>query len=259
MKPNLNRDVLYKEYVENGKSFYQMEKEYGIPQARLRYQAKTMGIPIRTKEQAQQLAVKEGRCYNPSAGKPVSPEIRAKIARTLQERYKNMSEEEKEAKRERSRQQFKNNPEAAQRFMKSGQEAAKGIAQKGSNVEKYIYKELLDRGYIVSQHRECLIQSEKMHIDLLLEREHIAIEIDGPSHLRAVYSEEDFVAKKEKDQRKNGLLLQDGYGVIRAGVERGRSLITKINLLNEILEAVEELKKNPNRVIYVGKYVQANN
>jgi len=250
----ISREYLYEQYVTKEKSFHQISQETGINQATLRYKAKSFGIPIRDRFQAQQLSQKSGRAYNPTAGKSLSPEHRESISKRTAEHWANKTDEEKEAHRLKCIEASKKDPDRLKRFRDAGKKAQKRISKEGSSIEGYLVEQLSLLGYWVEPHKKHAIQSEEMHIDIMLKKERIAIEVDGPTHLRPVYSQEDFEKKKEKDLRKNGLLLQDGYSVIRIGVERARSLAAKRAILDELIDVIEQIKQSPNTVIYCGKY-----
>jgi very-short-patch-repair endonuclease/DNA-binding CsgD family transcriptional regulator len=250
----ISREYIYEHYINQQKSFIQISEETGINHATIRYHALRMGIPIRSRSDAQKLSQENGRAFNPTEGKSLSPAHRASIAKATSEHWKNLPPEEKEIRRQKSLEYAKNNPDKVEKFFKAGQKAQKRVSKEGSNVEAFLLEELSQLGYWVEPHKKHAIQSENMHIDLMLKKEMIAIEVDGPTHLRPIYGQEDFDRKREKDQRKNGLLLQDGYSVIRIGVERARSLSAKTLILEELLKAIEEVKREPNKIVYCGKY-----
>lgn len=253
-KYKVSMELLRREYLDNKKSFTQIAKELGVSDGLLIYHARKYGLPIRSRTEAQRVSREQGRAINPHEGKSLTPEHRAAIAKTLHEKYQRLSDEEKEAYSKKVKAVSRRDPEKLKRFTEAGQKALKTVAKKGSNLEHFFMEELILLGYSPQHGKKWAIQSEDMHIDIMLESEKIAIEVDGPQHLRVIYSQEDYDRKKEKDQRKNGLLLQEGYTVIRLGVERARSLAAKQNFLAELLEAIKEAKKNPNTVIYIGAY-----
>lgn len=254
----ITKEFIQKEYLDNKKSWTQIEKETGISTGILVYRAKKFGIRSRSRIEAQRVSKEQGRAINPHEGKPLSEAHKASIAKTLSDKYKNMSEAEYQKVCDRAKNAAKKNPDGMERFWKAGQKSLKTVSKKGSLLEHYLVEKLTELGYVVSHSKKHTIQSEDMHIDIFLEREKIAIEIDGPQHLRVIYSEEDYNKKKEKDQRKNGLILQEGYSIIRYGIERSRSFNAKQEALNEILHGIDELKKNPNQVVYLGKYKKNN-
>lgn len=257
--PKIPREYIYEHYIVQEKSFDQMEKECGVKSGTLRYHAKKYGIPLRGREEAQRLAQKHGRSYNPCEGKSLSPEHREAIARTMAERFANMTDEEKEKLSRRNKELAQRDPERMRKFTEAGQKSLKTVAKRGSNLEHHLAEKLTECGYKVYQHRNHMIANENMHVDLMLEKERIAIELDGPQHWRIVYGVEDLKRKKEKDMRKNGLLMQEGYNVIRYGIERARSIVAKQNVLNEILEAIESLDGKTSEVVYLGEYKKGNN
>ena len=86
-----------------------------------------------------------------------------------------------------------------------------------------------------------------MEMDLLLPEIPLAIEVDGITHWRPIYGdtpeekEEKLLKKQDADARKNGLLFDAGYKVLRIKVLVNPSKAR----LRKLLTNVVEYLKNP--------------
>jgi very-short-patch-repair endonuclease len=85
-----------------------------------------------------------------------------------------------------------------------------------------------------------------MHIDIFLPGELVAIEIDGPSHFFPIYGEEVLKKKIEADQRKNDLLIGEGFTVIRVMVFKKNTQRASVRDCGaEILKLIKEISETP--------------
>jgi very-short-patch-repair endonuclease len=113
---------------------------------------------------------------------------------------------------------------------------------------------LLKNGYKVEFHKERLVRNERLQIDMILPEHNIAIEIDGPSHIRPVWGEENFERNKRSDDQKTGLLLGLGFTLIRLLQDSTLSNVRKNAYLNELLKVVESVvdKTETSKYIKIG-------
>ena len=83
-----------------------------------------------------------------------------------------------------------------------------------------------------------------------------AIEIDGPSHFEPVWGEEALSRTQKADQQKTGLLLSNGFVLIRVKQQKGLSEKYKREILSKIVSILTDInKKYPsreNRYIEIG-------
>lgn len=215
MKLN-SKTYLHAEYIEKGRSTYDIAQELGTYPNKVRRALIHHGIPIRDKGEAQSLALASGRGTHPTEGTERPSEVKNAIAASVAESWANLSDTEKERRREQSKKNWEELSEDAKAEMRA--EAARQLketAKTGSKLEKYLLVGLQLCGYQVEFHAPFLVDNEKMHIDLVLPALKVAIEVDGPTHYAPIYSEEQLEKNRWADTRKNGLLNQKGYKVIR--------------------------------------------
>lgn len=203
---------LYKEGY--GTSF--IGKKMGVPSNTIRRGLLKRNVVLRTKSEAQKMALESGRVVHPTEGKTHSRATRQKLAKAAHDTWENMSEEDKDKVRANSKEKWESRTEAEKKEMSS--KAAKAIrkaAEEGSALEKFFLAKIRECGYNVTWHALSTLQNEKLEIDLLLPDHRIAIEVDGPFHSQVVFTQEQYIKTISADKNKNGLLLSAGYCVIR--------------------------------------------
>lgn len=94
---------------------------------------------------------------------------------------------------------------------------------------EYIIKNQLDKKYLIVREKSFY----PYFIDFAFENEKIAFEIDGSQHNKK--------ERKEKDIKKDRLLNENGWKVIRISA---KSLIENINILDDIFENLESIDDN---------------
>lgn len=207
---------LTKEYSQNERSTASIAAEIGTYSNYVNRALKHHGIHVRTASEAQKASLSTGSRKHPTEGTKRSETTKTKIAASVAKAWKALSDEEMKLRVERSREYWMGiDPEEKERIKTLATEGIRRAASEGSDLEKYLVKSLLGLGYKVEWHAECLIHNEKMHVDILIPQAKIAIEVDGPSHHLPIWGEENLEKAIFADQRKNGLLLGEGYTVIR--------------------------------------------
>ena len=93
--------------------------------------------------------------------------------------------------------------------------AVRDSSKKGSKLELYLLDRLLADGFKVDFHKEQMLLTTKLQIDLLLPTMNIAIEIDGPSHFLPVWGDDTLKRNQKYDNKKSGLILGKGLRLIR--------------------------------------------
>lgn len=173
-------------------------------------------VKLRTKSEAQKLALESGRIEHPTKGKEHSQSTKSKIGKASHDAWQNMSEENKEKIANTSRELWKNRTDEEKADIASKAAVAiRKASQEGSALEKFLLNKIRGKGYEVNWHMSQVLQNENLEVDLMLPSLRIAIEVDGPFHSKAVYSEEQLSKTIRADRTKNGLLLDAGYCVIR--------------------------------------------
>lgn len=249
------KPFLEKEYWTNQKSIGLIAEENNVSPSVIRKHLLYFGIRIRTRSESQSLAESSGRRKNPTRGRKRRPDEIKHIAQGVSQSYWDKPPKDREKIAEHLRNQYRNmSDEQRETFFKKSNEAIKDTVRYGSNLEKYICDNLRSNGEIVQAQTQCVISNENMRLDILLPQKQLVIEVDGPTHLRAVYSEESYLRKKELDARKNALLIEAGYKIIRVGAEKADSIPKREAYYNLVLEAIDKLEKSGDNIIYVGDY-----
>jgi very-short-patch-repair endonuclease len=212
------QQLLQREYVENGRSTTALSKELGVYPNLIVRALHHHNITIRTKGEAQALALESGRRVHPTKGKPLSSETKSKIGDKVSQAYSNMTDEEKQKRAALTSEQWeKRSDKEKQGILSKANKNVRRTAKDGSKLEQYLSAGLKLAGFDVNFHSEYVVQNEKMHVDLTvhLKDAKVAIEVDGPTHYLPIFGEEQLAKARKADAEKNGLLLSSGFKVIR--------------------------------------------
>ncbi len=210
----INEAYVIKQY-KNNHSTYSIAKELGTYPKKIERILKKNGHPLRSKAEAQSLAIKSGRTKHPTKGKNRSDEEKLKISIGTEKRWRDMSTEKKEHISEEARKRWKEiSPEKKRAMQESAGRALRLAAIEGSKAEKSLKDNLVKAGHNVILHKKDLIEG-KFEIDLFLPELNTIIEIDGPQHFLPVFGEEKLQKTIKFDSIKNGLLISKGYCIIR--------------------------------------------
>lgn len=207
---------IQKEYVEDEKSWGEVALRLGTYANRLRRFAKKHKIKSRDKSEAQSLALRQGRHKHPTKGKVRSEETKIKISESVAAHWKGMTPEEWEHRRNMGREQWDRMSEAdKKKMLKAASEGVREASKFGSKLEKYLLKALKSAGFRIEFHKERFIGSTKLHLDLFAPDLMTIIEIDGPAHFFPIWGIESLNRHIVADKKKNGMLLENGYVVVR--------------------------------------------
>lgn len=235
---SLNKVV--KDY-ESGKSIGFIAKELNTYPAKIYRLLKANGIKIRDRSECQKISLEKGFRKHPTKGKIREDSVKLKISEKVAENWGQISEEERKQRSERCKTQWENMPaEDKKKMREKAQKKILETSKEGSELERYLYSELRKYGFDPILHKSRNLGTTKLEIDLLLAGEKLAVEVDGPSHYRVVYSEEQFERQKVLDTKKNGILLSYGFRVIRlrySGSDLSQS--KKRKALKLLLDAIE--------------------
>jgi very-short-patch-repair endonuclease len=180
------------------------------------------GIPKRSKAESQTLALKKGRAPHPTKGKKLSKEHREKIGESMVDSWDEDVKRIKEAQ-ERMKRQWEEMPKTEkEKKLEALRQSAYDTARAGSKTEKYMMERLMENGWVIEQHRKDLVLNHKMHTDIYVPQARTVIEVDGPTHISPIYGEEQFYKTVAADNQKNGLLLSNGYCIIRLREEKSK-------------------------------------
>lgn len=198
----------------NGISTNELAKEYSTYPGKISKILKKNGVVLRSRSEAQSVALSNGTAKHPTAGKKLSEETKNAISEGRAEAWSKMSKEDKDSFRQQAKKNWDALSEAVKDDMRSKAGTALREASKnGSKIEKYLQEKLIKAGYKVNIHRKNI--GGEYEVDLYLEELKIAIEIDGPQHFLPIFGEEKLQKTLLQDEIKNGLLLGKGIHVVR--------------------------------------------
>jgi very-short-patch-repair endonuclease len=194
----------------------------------------------RGKAEAQALALKEGRAKHPTKGKALSDSAKKKIGQKVSDRFANLSPDEKQEIVEKSRERWNNRSDAEKRIMKD--RAGKGYAKtsrNGSKIENDIADHLRTK-HVVNQRVKGLIMNENLEVDIHLPQYNLIIEVDGPTHFLPIWGDNNLQRHIRADAEKSGLLLRNGYSLLRVKCYAKKVSNTKLERFIKELDVVLE-------------------
>jgi very-short-patch-repair endonuclease len=242
LSDSAKKDILNKYYVLEKLSFQDIALKYNTYANQIRRDAKKFEIPIRDKSQAQKNALSSGKHKHPTKGSERSIETKEKIGMGVMDSWNNLSKDELDQRKEKSRANWNNlSTEEKANIVKSANTAARLSSKTGSKLEKFLLEKLLADGYVVEFHKEQMLSNTKLQVDLFLPTMNLAIEVDGPSHFSPIWGEETFKKNQKYDEKKNGLLIGKGLGLIRIKQQKDFST-ARANLIYSRL--IDCLKNN---------------
>ena len=204
-----------KKDYESGDSIPIIAKEYGWSESKVSRTFKKMGVKIRSRSESTKLALETGRATNPTKGKTHSKEAKELMSKRRAETWEKGGEEAKKKLSEKAKENWakKSDFEKTNMLSKAGQ-ALRRVADEGSAAEKFLVEKLRAHGYEVEYHNKKIVYGD-FEIDILLPKEGIVIEIDGPHHFSPIFGEDRLARTQEMDQIKNGVLISKGLKVLR--------------------------------------------
>lgn len=245
-------NLLHKYYVEENKSFQEIAEMYNTYANKVRRDAKKAGIKIRTKSEAQKLALETGKHKHPTKGTKRSEETKEKIGISVMNSWENMSESELKRRSVMARDNWEklSDDEKQDRFNKANQ-AVRETGKTGSKLEKYLHQYLIQEGYRVQRHVQNILNT-KLHVDLFLPQDNIVIEVDGPSHFEPVWGEVALERAQRYDNKKDGLLLGKGLRIIRIKQTKDFSK-SRASIISQRLEkTIQDIKTRNENYLEIG-------
>ena len=156
--------------------------------------------------------------------------------------WENLSEDDLEKRKIKSRDQWQNMEEDVKaNMLQSANNAVRATSKTGSKLEKYLFKRLLEDGYSVDFHKEQGLLNTKLQIDLFVTSINTAIEIDGPSHFLPVWGDTALQRNIKYDNKKQGLILGKGWILIRVKQTKDFSKTRSELLYQKLKQVVEEI------------------
>lgn len=231
-----NKDKLIELY-ESGESTYSIAKQLNTYPNKIKRALGYLGVKIRSRSEAQKLAIESGRTKHPTDGKTLSEETKLKIGKKSKESWEGNKERKKQAA-----EQLKNlTPEQIQDRNEKSIAAIRKAAKEGSKLENYLLDLLAKKKYRAESHVKNL-RNQDLEVDIFLPDLAIAIEVDGISHVEPIWGQEKFDKQKRADQEKESLLLKNGITIIRViHTKKNITLSDKTRLGEELLEQLNNI------------------
>ena len=237
--------LIKKLYCKQKKSFAEIAKDAGTYANKIRRDAVSLGIEIRTRSDAAKVALKSGRSKHPTQGTKRSDETRLKISESQGKVWDSLSEEERGVRSSIGKKAWDSKTESEKRsIIQKGGEAIRNASRIGSKLERYLLEELTKVGYNVQFHKEHLLKNQRLEIDLYIVDTMTAIEVDGPSHFEPVWGEANLERNRRSDRQKTGLIISQGMVLIRVKQDKRSSQRYFRNILERVIEELQEIKSN---------------
>jgi very-short-patch-repair endonuclease len=235
--------VLKYYYTELRLSWREIAKLSDTYTQKLVRDATRLGIPSRTKSEAQSVAIDVGRSEHRTKGKSLPESTKLKISQQMGGIWDSLSEEEREYRKQIGKDTWNAlSPEEQQYRLDARNQGIHKASREGSKLEKFLLKSLTKAGYKVLFHREHMLRNINLHIDIVLPDLRTAIEVDGPSHHSPVWGEERYQKTVATDKQKTGLVLAENLCLIR--IKQTQSTITqryKREVLSNLLDVLYQI------------------
>lgn len=240
-----NRDFLINAYVSENKSTYEIAEELHTYPNKVRRALKVLGISLKTKSEAQSVALKQGRHKHPTRGKKRSDVDKVNISEGMSKYWVDMNDEERDRRVSLAKDQWAAMTDEERENMKRAAiEAVRRAGKEGSKLEKFLRQSLTDGGYDVIFHKKGLIPNENLEIDLFIPKLRTAIEIDGPAHFLPIWGEKNLQRHIRADAHKSGLLLRSGFVIVRIKhTTKNVSEKLKRDLLSLVTKTLDKIDK----------------
>tara|TARA_Y100001963_G_scaffold78366_2_gene108648 strand:- start:28956 stop:29738 length:783 start_codon:yes stop_codon:yes gene_type:complete len=242
---NKKKKFLLKEYIENQKSFSEIARQVGTYANKIRRDAKRLGIVSRDRSQAAKVALESGRSVHPTKNKTLSDEVKNKISESQGKVWDSLSDKERQKRSKIGKDSWDSRSEKEKKYIiQKGADAIREAARTGSRLEKFLLYELTDKKFEVQFHKEHLLKNQKLQIDLFIPKLRVAIEVDGPSHFKPVWGEKNLERNKRSDRQKTGLILGQGFVLIRIKQDKRISQRYFRKILDSLVVELEKIKKS---------------
>jgi very-short-patch-repair endonuclease len=246
----LNVNDIIDMYVNQNCSTYVIAKKYNTYPNKIRRLLIKNGVALDDKSTAQKKALKSGRSKHPTKGTTRPEEVRVRISESVHEHWESLTDAEREERAEKARIQWDEMSEADRKALRdAAAQAVREASKNGSKMERFLLDKLTREGYNILFHKKGLIPNNELEIDLFVPELKVAIEIDGPAHFFPIWGETE--AEKQQilqkhinsDARKSGLLLSQGFVVIRVKhLTKSLSEKHKRDVLEKVLTELEKIK-----------------
>ena len=230
-------------YQNEGWSTYQIAEKLKTYPNKIRRILKKNGIDLRNSSTAQQNALQKGRATHPTQGSSLSESTKKKISESQGEVWDSLSEKEKSRRSQIGKQSWEQKTEEERSLLlEQAHDAIRKSSRDGTKLEHFLLFELGKRDLRVEFHKEHWLKNHRLQVDLYIPSYRAAIEVDGPSHFKPVWGQENLEKNIKADQQKTGLILGSGLVMIR--IKQNQSLTQRYmrNTLTKLLELLDTIK-----------------
>ena len=210
------RKIISKQYIDKQKSFKEIAEKLQTYANKVRRDAIRFGISIRSRSDAQKNALTSGRHQHPTKGKSRTEEEKQKIGMSQHQHWQSQTKKQKKERSDKAKAQWQAMSDIEKNNLQNAaHQAIRETSKTGSKLEKFLLKQLIEAGYRPEFHKEQILSNTKLQIDIFVADTNTAIEVDGPSHFKAVWGDDSLARNQKYDQNKNGLIIGKGMTLIR--------------------------------------------
>src|SRR5690606_35818927 len=140
----LDTTTIIKLYTQENKSTKEIAEQLNTYPNKILRILKKAGVTLRTRSDAQKLALAEGKSPHPTKGTKRPADTKLKISEKISENWKNLSDDERRRRADVSRENWMNmtDEQKADLGRAAGQSIRKA-AKEGSRLERYLMTELI--------------------------------------------------------------------------------------------------------------------
>lgn len=250
------KDIIKKLYETENKSFQDIAILLSTYANKIRRDAIKYNIKIRDKSEAQKNALHTGKHTHPTKGKIRPDNIKEKIGISVMRSWEDLSETELTKRKNKAKKNWnKLSDDEKANMLNKANKAVREASKQGSKLEKFLVHKLISDGYKIQFHQEQSLVNTKLQIDILIPSINVAIEVDGPSHFKAVWGDDALKKNIKYDQKKTGLILGKGLVLIRIKQNRdfskSRANLIYIELCKVLNNVKDKFPSDDNRVIKI--------
>jgi very-short-patch-repair endonuclease len=229
-------------YTEENKSPQEIADHFNTYPNKIRRMLVKNGYTLKSRSEAQKIALASGRREHPTAGKQRTESEKIKISNGVSKNWKEVDPSEKKRRATISKERWAAMSTTAKENMhKSAISAIREAGKAGSKLEKFFAGEL-GKFYSVEYHKKNLIANADLEIDMYLPKLQTIIEIDGPSHFLPIWGEDKLKKQIKADLDKNGLILSKGFNIIRLKVTTRVPIGRRQELVDEVLKTLRSIE-----------------
>lgn len=234
---------IIKEY-NDGLSTYEIAERHNTYANKIMRLLKKHGVTIRNKSDAQKKSIEIGRAKHPTKGLKHSEKTKLLLSKRSQDNWNSLDYSDRERIINGAKERWQKMPESKKaKMLDLANKAIRKASVEGSRLEKLLMENIQKFGYTCHQHRHIL-DNQKLEVDLFIPELKICIEVDGVSHFEPIHGEDKLSKTIEKDEEKNGLVVSNGFVLIRIKCVTGTLALISIKELSDRLNVIfKKIKK----------------